>query len=298
MKRLTLAAFLLAPTAWLVTACGESPTHPASTDPAVEPSFSDEPAELSEDCARLDGWEVVNGGYYGSAGIGNIYLSEGEVLTVTAWQPGSPSDPSAIELTIGTGTPPDITLTAPFPGTLTYEFPAEGYYALSWSTVLPYADAQWGVYCGLNHPPEAVDDAYPAYEGVVLTVPAPGVQANDFDEDGDPLTTAGLSGPPPGSVALGAFGQLTYTPPSGFSGEYRFTYNVSDGILQSNWATVTITVYSLITIDVKPDEDGDGKPINLKSNGVVPVAILGSDTFDPTTAVVPESLVFVGALLA
>jgi hypothetical protein len=48
-----------------------------------------------------------------------------------------------------------------------------------------------------------------------------------------------------------------------------------------------------VVIDVKPGDDGPS-PINLKSKGKVPVAILSTETFDATTLDV-ESIVFAGA---
>jgi len=48
-----------------------------------------------------------------------------------------------------------------------------------------------------------------------------------------------------------------------------------------------------IVIDIKPGDDGPN-PINLKSKGKVPVAILSTETFDATTLDI-ESIVFAGA---
>ena len=55
------------------------------------------------------------------------------------------------------------------------------------------------------------------------------------------------------------------------------------------------TPFEMVSIDIKP---GDAtNTINLKSNGVVPVAILGSATFDPMT-VEPTTVTFAGANVA
>ena len=48
-----------------------------------------------------------------------------------------------------------------------------------------------------------------------------------------------------------------------------------------------------VDIDIKPEND-DPKPINLRSRGVIPVAVLSSDFFDATT-LVPETIEFAGA---
>ena len=76
----------------------------------------------------------------------------------------------------------------------------------------------------------------------MLTVPAPGVLANDSDPDGDPLTAVLVTGPSHGSLTLNANGSFSYTPAADFAGSDSFTYRASDGTLTSNVATVTISV--------------------------------------------------------
>ena len=46
-----------------------------------------------------------------------------------------------------------------------------------------------------NDAPVAVNDTYTTTEDTALTIPAPGVLANDTDPDGDPLTAALVTGP-------------------------------------------------------------------------------------------------------
>ncbi|HET7842359.1 MAG TPA: kelch repeat-containing protein [Terriglobia bacterium] len=53
--------------------------------------------------------------------------------------------------------------------------------------------------------------------------------------------------------------------------------------------------FLMVSIDIKPGDSTN--TINLKSNGVVPVAILGSKTFDPMT-VDPSTVTFAGAHVA
>jgi VCBS repeat-containing protein len=78
--------------------------------------------------------------------------------------------------------------------------------------------------------------------GEAFTVPAPGVLANDSDPDGDPLTAALVQGPAHGTLALDPDGSFTYTPDPAFTSTDTFTYQASDGALDSNTATVTISV--------------------------------------------------------
>ncbi len=97
---------------------------------------------------------------------------------------------------------------------------------------------------GQNVAPVAYDDAYSTPMDVTLNVAAPGVLGNDTDANGDPLTAIKVSDPTSGSVTLNSDGSFTYTPAAGYTGDDSFTYKANDGQLDSNTATVTITVTS------------------------------------------------------
>jgi len=94
----------------------------------------------------------------------------------------------------------------------------------------------------VNDAPVAVNDSYSTNQGNVLTVNAPGVLSNDTDVDSANLTAARVTGPANGQLTLNANGSFTYTPNAGFSGSDSFTYKANDGSVDSNTATVTITV--------------------------------------------------------
>lgn len=91
--------------------------------------------------------------------------------------------------------------------------------------------------------PQAANDAYSTDAGVALSVPAPGVLHNDADTDG-PLALAAtlVTGPANGVLNLIGDGGFSYQPDGGFSGTDTFTYRATDGLDDSNVATVTITV--------------------------------------------------------
>jgi hypothetical protein len=93
-----------------------------------------------------------------------------------------------------------------------------------------------------NDPPFVTGDAYAVVEDTALSIAAAGALANDGDEDLDPITAALVAGPANGSVAFNADGSFVYTPNANFAGVDSFTYHVSDGVLLSADATVTITV--------------------------------------------------------
>ncbi|MBA3319432.1 MAG: cadherin-like domain-containing protein, partial [Gemmatimonadales bacterium] len=90
-------------------------------------------------------------------------------------------------------------------------------------------------------PPTAVGDGYSATAGVQLSVPAPGVLANDSDVDGDPLSAQLLTSTTRGVLALNEDGSFTYLPGATFFGEDSFTYQVTAGSGSAS-ATVTIIV--------------------------------------------------------
>jgi VCBS repeat-containing protein len=91
----------------------------------------------------------------------------------------------------------------------------------------------------------AANDAYSTPEDSILSVPAPGLLANDNDTDGDPLTAQVASGPSQGTLTLNPDGSFTYTPDSNFNGADAFTYMVSDGKGGSDTASVDLSVSPL-----------------------------------------------------
>jgi CSLREA domain-containing protein len=94
-----------------------------------------------------------------------------------------------------------------------------------------------------NTAPVANDDAaYSTDEDTVLNVSAAGVLANDTDGEDDSLNAIHVAGPPHGSLTMNSDGSFSYTPNANFNGTDSFTYKANDGSLDSNVATVTITV--------------------------------------------------------
>ena len=99
--------------------------------------------------------------------------------------------------------------------------------------------------------------------GVTLTV---------LDSDGPgPFDYSVLTDPADGGLS-GTAPDLTYTPSPGFSGEDSFTYSVSDGLIDSNVATVTISVTN--------NERAVAQSKNLTTDESVAISIMLSFT-DP-----------------
>jgi len=94
----------------------------------------------------------------------------------------------------------------------------------------------------VNDAPVAVNDSFATNEDTALTITAPGVLANDTDVDGNSLTAVVVTGPSHGALTLNTDGSFTYTPAAGFNGPDSFTYKANDGLLDSNVATVALTV--------------------------------------------------------
>jgi VCBS repeat-containing protein len=99
---------------------------------------------------------------------------------------------------------------------------------------------------GVNDPPVARNDSYTTAEDTALAQPAPGVLGNDSDSDTASVLTAALvTGPAHGTLTLNANGSFTYMPNANFQGADSFTYKANDGAIDTNVATVSITVTSV-----------------------------------------------------
>ena len=122
--------------------------------------------------------------------------------------------------------------------------------------------------------PVAGDDAYSTDEDVLLEVTAPGVLDND-----DPSLTAILVSAPSNGIlspSLAGDGSFTYTPNADFNGTDSFTYKGNDGTLDSNIASVTISVSPVNDAPVAGDNAYDaveGTTLNVAAPGV-----LGNDS--------------------
>jgi VCBS repeat-containing protein len=105
-----------------------------------------------------------------------------------------------------------------------------------------------------NVGPVANDDpSYGTDEDTPLN--ASSVLANDTDANNDTLTAVLDSGPSnASSFTLNGDGTFSYTPNADYNGTDSFTYHANDGSLDSNSATVTITVNSVNDAPVATDD--------------------------------------------
>jgi VCBS repeat-containing protein len=103
------------------------------------------------------------------------------------------------------------------------------------------------------------------------------VLTNDFDADGDVLTAVLISDVANGTLDLNDDGTFTYTPDPGFIGVDSFTYVANDDGLDSNVATVTITVRD---VNVPPVAIDDAYAVDEDATLVIDAAsgILANDS--------------------
>ncbi len=97
------------------------------------------------------------------------------------------------------------------------------------------------------------DDSANTDEDTAVTID---VLGNDTDVDGDALSVSAVTQPANGTVVnIGT--DVAYTPDAHFHGVDSFTYTAHDGTLDSNSATVTLTVASVNdspVADAGPDQ--------------------------------------------
>jgi lysophospholipase L1-like esterase len=138
----------------------------------------------------------------------------------------------------------------------------------------------------VNTAPVAVSNSYSTNQGAALVVSAPGVLGNDSDAELNPLTAVLDSGPSHGGLTLNPNGSFTYTPAGSYAGPDSFTYHANDGSLNSNVATVSITV---IAVNTAPVAVANSYSTNQDVALVVPApGVLSNDTdaqSTPLTAV-------------
>ena len=136
-----------------------------------------------------------------------------------------------------------------------------------------------------NVAPTAVDDGYDTAEETPLTILAPGILANDTDPNLDPITAVLDTDVATGTLSLSSDGSFIYTPTIAFNGVVNFTYHATDSQLDSNVATVAITVTA---VNDSPIASGDYYTASENTTLIVPApGVLSNDTDeenDPLTA--------------
>jgi VCBS repeat-containing protein len=209
-----------------------------------------------------------------------ITLSQSASLVGSVSDDGLPDPPAAVTVlwskvsgpgTVSFADANAISTTASFSSTGTYvlRLTADDSGLMASDDVKVYVNPE-------NTAPLAGDDAYTMNEDAALNVAAPGVLGNDTDGENDSLTAALVSNVSNGSLTLNANGSFNYTPNHNFNGTDAFIYVANDGTVDSNVATVTITVTA---VNDPPAAGDDAYTISEDAElNVAAPGVLGNDT--------------------
>ncbi len=118
-----------------------------------------------------------------------------------------------------------------------------------------------------NVPPIAHDDFFDVQQDASLTGT---VLTNDVDPDEDSLTAVLVEDVASGELDLESSGTFTYTPESEWTGTVTFKYKLSDGLAESNVATVTINVLGSPPVPPPPPTINTVFQINLNQSYGLP----------------------------
>lgn len=113
---------------------------------------------------------------------------------------------------------------------------------------------------------------------------------NDSTPSGNAPSIVAVGPPSEGGNALASFGQIQYTPPSGFQGTETFTYTINDGSGPQSSATVTVNVSRQWHNQANPvDVDGDSELTVVDAVVLINVLLSqGEFTLPPTAGNLPE----------
>ena len=124
-----------------------------------------------------------------------------------------------------------------------------------------------------NVAPVANNDSFSTNEDTALTG---NVLANDTDADNNTLTAIKVSDPAHGAVTLNSNGSFTYTPAANYNGPDSFSYKANDGTVDSNVATVNLTVNA---VNDAPIATGDSYSTNEDTALTINApGVLGNDS--------------------
>ena len=127
-----------------------------------------------------------------------------------------------------------------------------------------------------NHAPVAYDQSLTTNQGVAIqgTVTA-------IDPEGDALSYSVVGQPTHGTLSLQTDGTFTYTPADNYFGPDAFVYKANDGKLDSNYATVNITVTrgAGTNLSLSPSSILENQPSGTPVGTFSISAAGGADTF-------------------
>ncbi|MFC0781065.1 Ig-like domain-containing protein, partial [Flavobacterium sp. HJSW_4] len=126
----------------------------------------------------------------------------------------------------------------------------------------------------VNDAPVADNDSYTVAEGGTLTVTAAkSILLNDTDAENNTLTAVLVTNPSHGTLTLNPDGTFTYIHDGSETLTDSFTYRANDGLLNSNTATVNITITPVNDAPVANDD-----PYTVAEDNSVTLTPLSNDT--------------------
>ena len=118
----------------------------------------------------------------------------------------------------------------------------------------------------VNHPPVADPQSVTTNEDTAVAITLTG-----SDSDSDPLAFA-VAGPPSHGTLSGTAPNLTYTPVANYNGPDSFTFVVNDGKVNSDPATVSITVNAVNDAPV-----ANAQSVTTQQDTAKAITLTGSD---------------------
>jgi hypothetical protein len=126
---------------------------------------------------------------------------------------------------------------------------------------------------GVDDAPVAQDGSFHGSEDTVITN---ALVATDVD--GPQLSYIVVNQPAHGSATINANGIFSYTPTANFNGADSFTFKANDGSLDSNVATVTLTVFPVPDAPtITSDGGGDNATVSIPENTTAVTTVTASD---------------------
>ena len=134
----------------------------------------------------------------------------------------------------------------------------------------------------VNDAPAASDAAASGNEDTVI-----GGQVAAIDVDSPSLTYAVVTGPQHGALTFNADGSFSYTPAANYNGGDSFTFKANDGQLDSNTATVTLTIAPVNDAPVATNASASGGS-GVAITGQAPATDVDSPTLTYSVVAGPQ----------
>jgi|GEM_PF-3217407 len=121
-----------------------------------------------------------------------------------------------------------------------------------------------------NNAPQANNDSAATNINTSIDID---VLANDSDIDGNQISISSIVTQPSHGTATISSGKIHYVPTTGYTGPDSFTYKVTDGLLESNTATVNIAVNA---VNNAPQANNDSAATNINTS--IDIDVLANDS--------------------